>query len=416
MPGLLGVFARQTDTASEIHQSFYRLIWENTSPLGRIGLLGKAVWWPVTVLADSCYYTLRNGRIVADRHGKPAWRQFVDQIALGLRQGIHPRAYYAFELFKPAHHEQANGYLQRYETKDSLYLYLKSVWRVPTTPLNDKYEFEKYLLSYKLPTVHVLAVFIDGKRIDSTEPLVLPKADLFLKPKNGRGGEKCMRFNFVGTGWKATGSKKELSQAELVAHIKSFSRRTPCLLQNCYRPHHDLIDLAGTTLATIRVLSMTDINGDVHVMYAAFRMPRQHNAVVDNFHAGGIAAAVDFATGRLGPATDLGLSQSLGWVDRHPASNGQIRGRVLPYWQEAIDLVRRAHSRAFKDRIMIGWDIAITDNGPIIVEGNAGPDLDIIQRVGQIALGNDHFGHLIADHLRGAARQISQQESTPKAA
>jgi hypothetical protein len=416
MPGLLGAFARQTDTASEIHQSFYRLIWENTSPLGRVGLLCKAAWWPVTVLADSSYYTFRNARIVADRHGKPVWRQFAEQLALGLRQGIHPRVYYAFELFKPAHLQQVNGYLQRYETKDSLYLYLKSAWRVPTTPLNDKFEFEKYLRDYNLPTVHAIAAFINGKRIDSSDPLVLPHADLFLKPMNGRGGEKCMRFNFIGTGWRATGSRKELSQADLVAHIISFSRRTPCILQHCYRPHRELVDLAGMTLATIRVLSMTDVNGDVHVMYAAFRMPRRHNAVVDNFHAGGIAAAVDFATGRLGAATDLGLSQSLGWVDRHPSSNAPIRGRVLPYWKEAIDLVRRAHSRAFKDRIMIGWDIAITDDGPIIVEGNAGPDLDIIQRVGQIPLGSDQFGELIMGHLRGAALQSSQQGHTSKAA
>ncbi len=416
MPGLLGVFARQTDTASEIHHSFYRVIWENASPLGRLGLIGKAVLWPVTVLADSCFFTLRNGRIVADRCGKSVWRQFVEQIDLGLRHAMHPRAYYAFELFNPTNHAQANGYLQRYETKDSLYLYLKSAWRVPTTPANNKLDFEQYLLDHRLPTVRTIAAFEKGERSDSPEPMILPQADLFLKPKNGRGGEKCMRFNFTDTGWQAVDSKKILSASELIAYLKSFSRRTPCLLQRCYRPHRDLADLAGTTLATVRVLSMTDVNHDVHVMYAAFRMPRQHDAVVDNFHAGGIAASVDFATGCLGAATDLGLSQSLGWVDRHPSSNGIIRGRVLPYWKETIDLVRRAHNRAFKDRIMIGWDIAITDDGPIIVEGNAGPDLDIIQRVGQIPLGSDLFGQIIVDHLRGAERQTSHHDIPKKAA
>jgi hypothetical protein len=273
------------------------------------------------------------------------------------------------------------------------------------------------LLANKLPTVRTLASFANGERTDTSDALLLPEADLFMKPVNGRGGEKCMRFNFIsGEGWQPTGSKKILSEAALIDHLKAFSRRTPCILQKCYRTHHSLRDLAGTTLATIRVLSMTDVTGDVHVMYAAFRMPRSHNAVVDNFHAGGIAAAVDFATGQLGPATDLGLSQALGWVDRHPASGAMIRGRVLPYWQEAVELVRRAHSKAFRDRIMIGWDIAITDKGPIIVEGNAGPDLDIIQRVGRVALGSHDFGQIIVDHLRGAERRQSDHAAIKQAA
>lgn len=415
-PGLLGAFSRQKDVASEIHQSFYRVTWDNASRMGRAALILKACLWPVTVLIDATFFTFRNGRVVADRHHKPVWRQFVEQVRLGLRQAIHPRVYYAFELFLPEHQKQVNGYLQRYETKDSLYLYLKSAWRKPTTPANDKLEFEEYLLAHKLPTVRTLAAFSGGMRTDSPDELILPETDLFMKPTNGRGGEKCMRFNFTGGSWQATGSKKILSAAELIAHLKSFSRRTPCLIQTCYRTHRSLRELAGTTLATIRVLSMTDVNGDVHVMYAAFRMPRSHNAVVDNFHAGGIAAAVDFATGQLGSATDLGLSQSLGWVDRHPTSNAIIRGRVLPYWQEAVELVKRAHTKAFRDRIMIGWDIAITDEGPIIVEGNAGPDLDIIQRVGRVALGSHDFGQIIVDHLRGAERRKSDQGVTRQAA
>ena len=57
-------------------------------------------------------------------------------------------------------------------------------------------------------------------------------------------------------------------------------------------------------------------------------------------------------------------------------SGGTIAGRKLLYWSETIDLVQRAHA-AFPDRVIIGWDVAILADGPCLVEGNGGPDLDI---------------------------------------
>lgn len=414
--GLVRSSERQGNIADEIHRSFYRISWQRASLVERAALLFKAMRWPIIVLTDSCFFTLRNGQVVARRTGKSIAKQFIEQMDFGLRQGLHPRAYYAFELFQPINQAQINGYLQRYETKDWLYHYLKSTWRIPVTPANDKLAFEQYLLDHDLPTVHTIAVFAEGHRADKSTPLELPKADLFLKPKKGRGGEKCMRYRFTGKGWQACGRNKIMSGDELLAHFRSLSHRTTCLIQQRYHTHSDLSDLAGNTLATVRVLSLADVDGVVDVPYAAFRMPRSHDAVVDNFHAGGIAASVDLTTGRLGPATDLGLSQSLGWVDHHPASGGLIRGRVLPYWPEVMELVRRAHSSAFKDRIMLGWDIAITDDGPIIVEGNAGPDLDIIQRVCKVPLGSDRFGEVMVGHLRAAAQRNALPNMVPEPA
>ena len=54
------------------------------------------------------------------------------------------------------------------------------------------------------------------------------------------------------------------------------------------------------------------------------------NHLVDNLHAGGIAAAVDLDTGRLGLASNLGMDCSLGWLDRHPNSGAPITGFQLP--------------------------------------------------------------------------------------
>lgn len=151
------------------------------------------------------------------------------------------------------------------------------------------------------------------------------------------------------------------------------------------------------------MVTVLDEDGDYEATHAAYRMPNRLDATVDNFHAGGLAAKVDIETGELGPASDIGLHPNSKWHANHPLSGGQIAGRKLPFWQETIDLARRAHA-ATPGRAVIGWDIAILDDGPVIIEGNGGADLDIIQRSHREPIGDSRLGELLAHHLAALER------------
>ena len=72
-------------------------------------------------------------------------------------------------------------------------------------------------------------------------------------------------------------------------------------------------------------------------------------------------------------------------------------------WQETIDLAVRAH-RIFPDYVLIGWDIAIVEDGPCVIEGNRGPDVDIHQRTSRAPIGDGRFGELLAFNLERKAR------------
>ena len=98
------------------------------------------------------------------------------------------------------------------------------------------------------------------------------------------------------------------------------------------------------------------------------------------------------------PATDLGADARLGWTDRHPQTGAMITGRLLPMWDEVRELVRKAHL-AFRDRVVIGWDIAIMADRPRLVEGNSGPDIDLVQRPLRTAFADGRLGELLAFHL-----------------
>jgi glutathione synthase/RimK-type ligase-like ATP-grasp enzyme len=92
------------------------------------------------------------------------------------------------------------------------------------------------------------------------------------------------------------------------------------------------------------------------------------------------------------------MDATIGWLDTHPDTGAKIVGRKLPLWEETKALAVQAH-RAFADRVLVGWDIAIANEGPVVVEGNSSPDLDITQRFGEPVCAT-RFGELLAWHLK----------------
>jgi hypothetical protein len=127
-------------------------------------------------------------------------------------------------------------------------------------------------------------------------------------------------------------------------------------------------------------------------------MAVKSTSVVDNLHQGGITAAVDHETGELGSATNLGKDASVGWLDYHPVTGALIAGHRIAGWESVKQLALQAH-RAFTDRLLVGWDIALAEEGPLIVEGNSSPDLDILQRSTRRGMVDSRFAELLAARL-----------------
>ena len=56
-------------------------------------------------------------------------------------------------------------------------------------------------------------------------------------------------------------------------------------------------------------------------------------------------------------------------VDVHPESRGRIEGTPVSFFCEALAVCKRTHQLIGRAPL-IGWDVAITAEGPILVEGN----------------------------------------------
>lgn len=131
------------------------------------------------------------------------------------------------------------------------------------------------------------------------------------------------------------------------------------------------------TLNTTRVMTMLDPDtGEPFVAGAMQRIGNECSYPTDNASRSGFICNVDLETGRMSRA--LVITQRYRQVERHPESGVVFAEQVIPHWQdlceELLDVTRR-----FPMLPYIAWDVALTDGGITLIEGNRWTDISPIQ-------------------------------------
>jgi hypothetical protein len=133
--------------------------------------------------------------------------------------------------------------------------------------------------------------------------------------------------------------------------------------------HESIRALSGAeTLCTLRIPTCRFPDGRVTVLpFALFKMPTTPEALVNTGAKGAVIYPVQLETGRLAPGVIRGRNE---FFDVQPTSGRKATGFEIPLWSEALELCRAAHSDAFPTFPTVGWDVAITREGPVLVEMN----------------------------------------------
>lgn len=133
------------------------------------------------------------------------------------------------------------------------------------------------------------------------------------------------------------------------------------------RQHPDLARLHPQSVNTLRIV--TDcVKGQVYIAYVLLKIGRG-GSCCDNTGQGGMFCRVDVPTAKI---CSVAVDDALCEYDRHPDTGVPFVGYPIPKLPEALSLVRRA-ALVIPQIGHIGWDVAITPNGAVIVEGNADP-------------------------------------------
>lgn len=368
--------------------------------------------WPPAMVLWGLGLTLANGGYVARRYGRGVIGQFADQMRLAFTQGIPVNFFYTYELHERSNWPRARDYILRGYIKGGCQLYKRlyrddPARRASAKLLNDKLAFHHFCAARGLPTARLFAVVSKGvfAWTDHAQT-VLPAVDLFLKPRKENGGSGAERWAYVDGRYHRHGSRDTLSANELTDRLAKLSQRQAYLVYECLANHPAIGDLTAGALCTLRLHTMLNEEGRPEHLFTMFRMSQFRERIVDT--QDGIAAAVDAASGILGPASNS--SPVARWMDHHPVSGMRITGRAIPFWRDALALALSTHAQ-LGSAYLVGWDIAITERGPVILEANKAPDVEIEQRLDG-PWGNSRFGELVAYHLTCRVRDASHPQNS----
>ena len=118
-----------------------------------------------------------------------------------------------------------------------------------------------------------------------------------------------------------------------------------------------------------------NVFNDTVKVVAAYQRIGNHGYIVDNYNGGGMVVPINEKTGVIEyPAVD----KLKNVYYEHPMTHTKIVGFKVPKYKEAVETALKA-SKVVKEVRYVGWDIAITDKGPVIIEGNEYPGHDIYQ-------------------------------------
>ena len=151
------------------------------------------------------------------------------------------------------------------------------------------------------------------------------------------------------------------------------------LIEEPIRQHPDMNKLCPDSVNTVRIVTLVTAQG-AQMVYALVRMG-MGGVCVDNVSSGGMYAPVNEHGQLYRPAF---CDKTGKYYERHPVTGTEITGFQIPLFDQALELCRTASRRVEAHLKYIGWDVAITPDGPVLVEGNNLPGYDMCQNAGHV--------------------------------
>lgn len=230
--------------------------------------------------------------------------------------------------------------------------------------LRDKFLFYKYMRANNCPVPDVFGILKDGQLYDENmnrkclEELS-EEMDYFIKDIDG----ECASF---------------------VKHVKNFTELESIMnqiangtyiLQKPIKQALEMDEINATAINTLRIITV-NTSGNPKVFSALLRVGTKDTGNVDNWAKGGLAIGIN----------ENGYLNKFGFykpgyglkVDKHPDSKIIFEEFKVPMLEDAFRKACEAH-KYFYGIGAIGWDVAITENGPVFVEGNDNFEITLMQ-------------------------------------
>jgi len=196
--------------------------------------------------------------------------------------------------------------------------------------------------------------------------------EFVIKPAQGSGGGGILVIagrtedgwlSISGRTYTVADMRKHI--ADIIFGVYSFGLSDQAIIEARVAQHAELTELSPFGLTDVRVIVYRN-----EPVLAMLRVPTRASDGKANLHQGALGVGIDIETGRGVYAIHKGEP-----LTRHPDSGVELLGRPLPFWEEILRISRRAAEAV--PLKYLGIDLAIAADGPLILEINVRPGIEI---------------------------------------
>jgi len=341
---------------------------------------------------------IRQLRTLKSLAKKCTFFQVLDMITLALKYGFSPLEYHLYGFDRKHRIKQQRLF---YLSNDRIEKRFRPVLnnRRWTSILGNKLLFYLFYSQLKLAVARVYGFyypekgfFLDGgllrKESDFAEWVerTNPKT-LVIKPVGSLGGKGIKIFDELVSFeslMSTEGRQYALSEVFSFMNADIMNRQVRedpykgFILEEKIEQAEEMNVFGSRSLNTIRVSTLRTKKGEILTDFAMLRVGGK-DSITDNLHQGGYVVNIDVNDGNLGEKAFGYIGKSGPWIEEKSVNIKEFfLGGKVPDWREIIEIAKKA--ALFSPNLFsIGWDIALSKDGPVLMEGNENWDMVIAQ-------------------------------------
>ena len=362
--------------ALQPHPRIPKLLW------WFISLLGGLRWILCYSLYDSYRVVQHNAARVTQETGLSRGQQLGAVVATSIAHGVAPWDWYRFKLYRPTNHWSDVIYDHEGAAYHAWYNQQRPDYAAHSALLSDKWQLEGCLADQGITMTDTLQRVKQGDPAfsDIIHNLCQQQGALFCKRRTGNQGIGAFYAEWIGDKFQIQPmDATPLTADQIASYLSEQIAIADYLIQPHYTNHPRLqipnIPLPATTLRVISGYELSSHQVTVQAAYIEWPV-QQTTGEVRSY----LFCAVDPQTGKVLTEHTLPLVHRLS--SRHQTTwqilTEQLADQPLPYWERILDTTQQAH-RQIPGIYRIAWDFILTEQEPILLEGNSGWRVSIPQ-------------------------------------
>lgn len=260
----------------------------------------------------------------------------------------------------------------------------------------DKFYSNSIFDANRLPCIENLAllscsglIYPNGKK-EEIDSILKIKFPFYIKNITLEAGEGILYCKIVNNALQLKGENITLTDLCKILGNKKW------IVQKEYVSHQSLKTINPTALNSTRIYTI--LNNTEPEFLCGYQGFATGNAKSDSWQHGSVFVGIDFKKETL---KDFGLTsvsdKRKGLIIEHPDSHIKFKDYKIPFLKDAVEICIRAH-RLLYFNFIIGWDVAITDSGPLVIEANEKPGMNVAQAL------NKGLRKTISSYAKGATK------------